>query len=229
MRSRWWNCPVQLARPNHWGNRTARVVRRLDDQPQAIRLRGQDAVELGSPEFMSHPFGPPVPGCRCTCRKAALVDAARCRSPRARRALVHDVGIDVDHRTRGLARGQQCLAERRTGNGLAGLDRGQDFPVDTGRRRRIRRSSPESIRHLVPTWAYKECPVFLLCHCCLPSAIGCSHARRCHRHGVRRLRQGRYFTSARKLGVGNAPMSACFSTRFLQMRNGRSGISTMDA
>lgn len=131
-------------------------------------------------------------------RRCVASSRLRC-SPRVRYALVHDIGIDVDHRSRGSACGQQCFAERRTGNGLTAFDCGQDLSVDTDRRRRIRRSNPGSIRHLVPTRAYKERPVSLLRHCCLPSANCCSRAGRCHRHNVRRSRQGRYFTSARKL------------------------------
>jgi hypothetical protein len=38
--------------------------------------------------------------------------AAALSLPRLSGALVHDVGIDIEHRPRRLARGQQCLAER---------------------------------------------------------------------------------------------------------------------
>ena len=38
--------------------------------------------------------------------------AAALSLPRLSGALVHDVGIDIEHQPRRLARGQQCLAER---------------------------------------------------------------------------------------------------------------------
>jgi hypothetical protein len=43
---------------------------------------------------------------------ATPAGAAPLGSPRLSGALVHDVGIDIEHRPRRLARGQQCLAER---------------------------------------------------------------------------------------------------------------------
>ncbi len=48
-----------------------------------------------------------------------------------------------------------------------------------------------------------------VCHVCLLKPDDCRHAGRRFRGNVRRRRPTCHFTSARKLGVGSVPMSAC--------------------